>query len=112
MTDKTPKPKSDPKLHMPRFTLKDYETAIENLQGGMQQLVGDARHCMVCGDSGHMAYECRHNPLLIMLRYNVFVHAAEGLHEALHAAINRDVSPPDSYSWEDVEALVPEVGKL
>ena len=40
-----------------------YLKAIENLKLGMIQLEPDGNCCSVCGDDGHQAWECHHNPL-------------------------------------------------
>ena len=45
------------------FTREQYEKAIENLQLGMTQLEPDGNNCAICGDTGHQAWECHHNPL-------------------------------------------------
>ena len=49
-----------------RFTKQQYEQAIEALVLASQQLEPNSRCCNVCGDSGHVAYECGHNPLVAM----------------------------------------------
>lgn len=40
-----------------------YLKAIENLKLGMTQLEPDGNCCSVCGDDGHQAWKCHHNPL-------------------------------------------------
>ena len=52
-----------------RFSIKDYEKAIENLKAGMTQLKPDGDNCHICGDSGHQAFECHHNPLIHSERF-------------------------------------------
>ncbi len=43
----------------------DYEEAIEALRDAQGQLMPDGRNCAVCTDSGHQAWECHHNPLVV-----------------------------------------------
>jgi hypothetical protein len=52
-----------------RHTAADYWRAIADLQDAMTQLAPDGNPCAVCGDSGHMAWECHHNPLAVMHEY-------------------------------------------
>lgn len=47
----------------------DYDEAIEALQLAKSQLAPDGDNCAVCGDSGHQAFECGHNPLLLARRW-------------------------------------------
>lgn len=42
---------------------KEYEKAIGAIQAAMTQLEPDGNCCAVCGDSGHQAWECHHNPV-------------------------------------------------
>lgn len=77
-----------------RFTREQYEAAIANLQDAMVQLVPEARCCAVCGDSGHLAYECGHNPLVAMAICKDIATNAETLHEEAHAfEAAHDVDP-------------------
>ena len=47
------------------FSTEDYDEAIQMLQDAKTQLYpGDYRTCMCCGDSGHQAFTCHHNPLV------------------------------------------------
>lgn len=50
-------------------TAADYAEAIEALTLAAQQLAPDGRGCNVCGDSGHQAFECHHNPLLVARKW-------------------------------------------
>ena len=50
-------------------TAEDYDEAIADLQLARQQLRPDGNHCAVCGDSGHQAMECHHNPLLLARKW-------------------------------------------
>jgi hypothetical protein len=51
------------------FTAADYDEAIEALVAAKGQLEPDGRGCVVCGDSGHQAMECHHNPLVMARRF-------------------------------------------
>ena len=44
-------------------TKEEYEKAIENIKLATTQLEPDGLCCTVCGDNGHQAWECHHNPL-------------------------------------------------
>jgi len=48
-----------------RITAGDYDEAIQALREAKQQLKPDGDNCRVCGDSGHQAWECHHNPLVM-----------------------------------------------
>ena len=50
-------------------TDEDYAEAIAALQDARTQLRPDGGHCSVCGDSGHQAFECHHNPLLLARKW-------------------------------------------
>jgi len=67
-----------------RFTEHQYDQAIEALQNAKQQLVPDGACCAVCGDSGHMAFECGHNPLIAVEICRVIATQAYNFHETLH----------------------------
>ena len=67
-----------------RFSVDQYVLAIESLQNGMKQLEPDGHCCSVCGDSGHMAFECGHNPLVAVALCVGIAKAADKLHEQLH----------------------------
>lgn len=67
-----------------RFTKKQYDQAIENLQLAKTQLIPDGECCAVCGDSGHMAFECGHNSLLAVAVCNDVAASSDKLHDALH----------------------------
>ena len=49
-----------------RFTIEQYDKAIKALEAAKTQLDPDGDECHSCGDSGHQAWECEHNPLLAM----------------------------------------------
>lgn len=51
-----------------RLTEVDYLEAIDALRDGMSQLEPDGDNCHVCHDSGHQAWECHHNPLVMAKR--------------------------------------------
>ena len=67
-----------------RFTKEQYEKAIEALKEGMTQLEPDGDNCHICGDSGHQAFECGHNPLLAMSMCRQIAEQADDLHNTLH----------------------------
>ena len=46
----------------------DYAKAISDLNLAATQLRPDGAACAVCGDSGHQAWECHHNPLVMARR--------------------------------------------
>lgn len=48
------------------FTSKDYMDVIQPLMAGLGQLRPDGNSCAICEDNGHQAWECHHNPLVIM----------------------------------------------
>ena len=73
-----------------RFTEKQYEQAIQNLQLAKTQLIPDRQNCAICEDSGHMAWECGHNSLLAMALCNDVADSSEQLHEALHKLAGYD----------------------
>jgi hypothetical protein len=54
------------------LTAEEYVEAIKALRDGSGQLEPDGRDCTVCGDSGHQAFECEHNPL-VMARWAVSI---------------------------------------
>ena len=68
-----------------RFTLQDYQTAIESLRLGITQLEPDGNECAICGDGGHQAMECGRNPLLAQECCVTIAKQSEALHETLHA---------------------------
>lgn len=51
-----------------RPTAEDYNEAIQALRDASHQLEPDGLGCQVCGDSGHQAWECHHNPLVMARR--------------------------------------------
>ena len=51
-----------------RITADDYTEAIRDLRDASTQLHPDGRHCSCCGDSGHEAWQCHHNPLVMARR--------------------------------------------
>lgn len=67
-----------------RFTAKMYDKAIENLNAAKKQLEPDGNCCEVCGDSGHMAFECGFNPLVAMEICKQVTASADKLHDVLH----------------------------
>ncbi|HEY6827359.1 MAG TPA: hypothetical protein VI259_10890 [Gemmatimonadaceae bacterium] len=73
-----------------RFTRSQYEEAIANLELAKEQLEPDARCCRICEDTGHMAWECGHNPLLAMAMCEQIAKQSDQLHETLHALAGFD----------------------
>lgn len=67
-----------------RFTAQHYDQAIAHLTEAKQQLEPDGNCCSVCGDSGHMAFECGFNPLVAISLCRAIADSAEKLHETLH----------------------------
>lgn len=52
----------------PMWTVGDYLDALGKIQEGLKQLKPDGNPCAICGDDGHQAWECHHNPLVMMAR--------------------------------------------
>ena len=67
-----------------RFTIEQYDKAIKALEAAKTQLDPDGDECRCCGDSGHQAWECGHNPLLAMAICEGIAKASEELHAHLH----------------------------
>ena len=68
-----------------RFTAAQYDAAIEALTTAKGQLAPDGQCCHICGDSGHMAWECGHNPLFAMGVCEDLVASAIKTHKQVHA---------------------------
>ena len=67
-----------------RFTVEQYEKAIAHLRDAMTQLEPNGHGCHCCGDSGHQAFECGHNPLVGMAMCEGIAETAEKLHDHIH----------------------------
>ena len=67
-----------------RFTAAQYDQAILALTEAKTQLEPDAKPCAICSDSGHMAFECGHNPLLAMSMCREIAQRSDQLHGLLH----------------------------
>lgn len=67
-----------------RFTADQYDQAIENLMFAKAQLEPDSNNCSICDDSGHMAYECGHNPLVAVAVCDQIARESSRLHDTLH----------------------------
>jgi hypothetical protein len=67
-----------------RFTVKQYDEAIEALRNARTQLEPDGDNCHVCGDSGHQAFECGWNPLVAMALCKGIASQSRILHDYLH----------------------------
>ena len=73
-----------------RFTAEQYDAAIKALQDAKSQLEPDGRCCVVCGDSGHQAFECGWNPLVAVAICRTITKQADDLHETLHTLAGYD----------------------
>lgn len=67
-----------------RFTTEQYDKAIAALTDAKKQLEPDGNGCMVCGDSGHQAFECGFNPLVAVEICAAIAKQSDALHETLH----------------------------
>ncbi len=67
-----------------RFTAKQYDEAMDNLRLAKEQLEPDGNCCSVCGDSGHMAFECGFNPLVAVEICRHIAQTSAALHDQLH----------------------------
>jgi hypothetical protein len=70
-----------------RFTRAQYEHAIAALTSGLGQLEPEAACCAICGDSGHLAFECGHNPLVAMAMCEAIARRANELHDHVHVLL-------------------------
>ena len=52
-------------IYREELTVDDYNEAIAALEDARGQLRPDGHNCAICHDSGHQAFECHHNPLLV-----------------------------------------------
>ena len=68
-----------------RFTVAQYDAAIEALVAAKGQLVPDGQGCRICHDTGHQAWECGHNALLAMSVCTDLAGQTQRLHDQLHA---------------------------
>lgn len=84
-----------------RFTLRQYETAIAALVEAKKQLEPDGNCCSVCGDGGHMSFECGHNPLVAVALCHGMAQNARQLHDQFHALLDQMQMSPlhDSLHW-------------
>lgn len=78
-----------------RFTDEQYAKAIEHLEAARTQLEPDGHGCQCCGDSGHQAFECGHNPLVAMAMCRGIVDRASALHGIVHSLGDLDTILPD-----------------
>lgn len=72
-----------------RFTREQYEKAQGDIADAMGQIEPNGHGCHVCGDSGHVAYECGSNPLFAMATCKAIAARARELHDELHALEGR-----------------------
>lgn len=73
-----------------RFTIAQYDAAIQALTDAKQQLEPDGNHCAICGDSGHQAWECGHNPLRAVAMCQTIAKSSSDLHDQLHRLAGYD----------------------
>jgi hypothetical protein len=69
---------------MTKFTKQQYLAAAQTLLHACEQLEPDGRPCVICGDTGHQAFECGHNPLVAVALCQKIVCQSLDLHETLH----------------------------
>lgn len=79
-----------------RFNRTQYEAAIAALNAGKNQREPDGKPCAICGDGGHQAWECGHNPLLAMATCEEIAEKSEALHEMLHKLAGYDIRMGES----------------
>lgn len=91
-----------------RFTAKQYDEAIKSLQDAKTQLEPDGNCCAVCGDSGHMAFECGHNPLRAMAMCRGIAKSARTVHVEHHKTAERGdlTALPTTEVWEKTHNLL------
>lgn len=80
-------------------TAGDYDEAIEALQLARSQLRPDGNCCSVCEDSGHQAFECHHNPLLLARKWT----AARGVWTCWHCGFTAtsDAEATEHFGFND-----------
>lgn len=71
------------------FTVEEYHEAIEALRRATYQLQPDGKPCACCGDSDHQAFECHHNPLVMMAEAERLTDEIDRIHEIAHAKEGR-----------------------
>lgn len=62
------------------ITKRDCLAAMENIKLAMTQLVPDGHSCAVCGDTGHQAFECHFNPLVVQEKIENFTNTWRCFH--------------------------------
>jgi hypothetical protein len=67
-----------------RFTIEAYDRAIESLTAAKKQIEPDGNECACCGDGGHQAFECGHNPLVAVAICQSIAKNSDTLHDTLH----------------------------
>lgn len=67
-----------------RFTKYQYQEAIKNLALAMEQIDPNGNPCSICGDSGHMAFECGFNPLVAVTMCKLIADTSQEMHNYLH----------------------------
>lgn len=68
------------------LTVSDYWEAVEDLTNAARQMEPDGRNCTVCHDSGHQAFECRHNPLRMVRKLIAESEAEKAKWRCFHCA--------------------------
>ena len=93
-----------------RFTAAQYDHAIASLALAREQLSPDGRHCRICHDTGHQAWECGHNPLIAMAACEEIARQAIELHDRIHMiedALNDSDQAGELADWrEDVHTYL------
>ena len=96
-----------------RFTVVQYDRAIEALRAARKQIApedGFCFLCRICADAGHQAWECGHNPLLAMATCEEVARHALGLHvrlDTIEEKMNDSDQSEALADWrEDVRALL------
>lgn len=67
-----------------KFTIEQYDAAIQALQDAKTQLAPDGDPCHICDGGEHQAWECRFNPLLAVLICETLAKQSDELHSTLH----------------------------
>ena len=77
-------------MSLPIFTRVQYESAVRALRLGSEQLEPDGKCCAICGDTGHQAWECGHNPLYAMATCVAMAATAQQMHDTLYLLAGLD----------------------
>ena len=85
------------------FKTAEYSEAMQMLMAGWGQLRPDGNNCAICGDSGHQAWECHQNPLVIIRR----VKAAESKWRCFHCGEVFDDSEAARQHFGNIPSATP-----